>query len=101
MRTYEFDMVLRDLSEVSDDQADALFAAGCEKSIGLIVTHLGEVPQDHIEFVSSHRYTPLSNPCRLVRQVKQSGQLPTSPPRLRPLPPCAAGEAVWRATDPA
>jgi hypothetical protein len=30
MRTYEFDVVLRDASEVTDDQADALFAAGCD-----------------------------------------------------------------------
>jgi hypothetical protein len=29
-RTYEFDVVLRDASEVTDDQADALFAAGCD-----------------------------------------------------------------------
>ncbi len=30
MTTYEFDVVLKDLSEVSDEQADALFAAGCD-----------------------------------------------------------------------
>lgn len=30
MRTYDFDVVLKDLSEVTDDQADALFAAGCD-----------------------------------------------------------------------
>ncbi len=30
MKTYEFDIVLKDVSEVSDDQADALFAAGCD-----------------------------------------------------------------------
>ena len=30
MRTYEFDVVLKDTSEVTDDQADALFAAGCD-----------------------------------------------------------------------
>ncbi len=30
MKTYEFDVVLNDVSEVSDDQADGLFAAGCD-----------------------------------------------------------------------
>jgi hypothetical protein len=29
MKTYEFDVVLKDVSEVTDDQADRLFAAGC------------------------------------------------------------------------
>lgn len=30
MKTYEFDVVLKGVSEVSDDQADRLFAAGCD-----------------------------------------------------------------------
>jgi hypothetical protein len=30
MKTYEFDVLLRDVSEISDDQADALFSAGCD-----------------------------------------------------------------------
>src|SRR5260370_32131582 len=30
MRTYEFDVILKDVSEVTDDQADLLFAAGCD-----------------------------------------------------------------------
>jgi hypothetical protein len=30
MKTYEFDVVLKDVSEVSDDQADELFASGCD-----------------------------------------------------------------------
>ncbi len=30
MKTYEFDVVLKNVSEVTDDQADALFAAGCD-----------------------------------------------------------------------
>jgi hypothetical protein len=30
MKAYEFDIVLKDISEVTDDQADALFAAGCD-----------------------------------------------------------------------
>ncbi|HYV35530.1 MAG TPA: hypothetical protein VE988_07495 [Gemmataceae bacterium] len=30
MKTYEFDVVLMDQSEISDDLADALFAAGCD-----------------------------------------------------------------------
>jgi len=30
MRTYEFDVLLKDVAEVTDDQADALFAAGCD-----------------------------------------------------------------------
>jgi hypothetical protein len=30
MKTYQFDVVLKDVSEVTDDQADALFASGCD-----------------------------------------------------------------------
>ena len=30
MKTYEFDVILKDVSEVTDDQADELFAAGCD-----------------------------------------------------------------------
>src|SRR5947207_12253914 len=30
MKTYEFDVVVKDASEITDDQADALFAAGCD-----------------------------------------------------------------------
>lgn len=30
MKTYEFDVILKDVSEVTDDQADELFASGCE-----------------------------------------------------------------------
>jgi hypothetical protein len=30
MKTYEVDVVLKGVSEVTDDQADSLFAAGCE-----------------------------------------------------------------------
>lgn len=30
MKTYEFDVILKDRSEVTDDQADDLFAAGCD-----------------------------------------------------------------------
>ena len=30
MKTYEFDVVLKEVSEVTDDQADRLFAAGCD-----------------------------------------------------------------------
>ena len=30
MKTYAFDVVLKDVSEVTDVQADALFAAGCD-----------------------------------------------------------------------
>ena len=30
MKTYEFDVLLKDISEVTDNQADALFAAGCD-----------------------------------------------------------------------
>jgi len=29
MKNHEFDVVLKDVAEVTDDQADALFAAGC------------------------------------------------------------------------
>lgn len=30
MKTYEFDVVLKGLAVVADDQADALYAAGCD-----------------------------------------------------------------------
>lgn len=30
MKTYEFDLILRNLPEVTDADADALFAAGCD-----------------------------------------------------------------------
>jgi hypothetical protein len=30
MKTYEFDVVLKNVSEVTDEQADELFAAGCD-----------------------------------------------------------------------
>jgi len=30
VKTYEFDVVLKGTSEVTDDQADVLFAAGCD-----------------------------------------------------------------------
>ena len=30
MKTYEFDLLLKDIREVTDDLAEALFAAGCD-----------------------------------------------------------------------
>jgi hypothetical protein len=30
MKTYEFDVILKDVSQVTDEQADALFTAGCD-----------------------------------------------------------------------
>jgi hypothetical protein len=30
MKTYEFDVVLKNVSEVTDEKGDALFAAGCD-----------------------------------------------------------------------
>ena len=30
MKNYEFDVVLKDVSELTDDQADMLFASGCD-----------------------------------------------------------------------
>jgi hypothetical protein len=30
MKTYAFDVVLKDVPEVTDEQADGLFAAGCD-----------------------------------------------------------------------
>ncbi|HTU20347.1 MAG TPA: hypothetical protein VMG10_19945 [Gemmataceae bacterium] len=30
MKTYEFDVVLKDMAEVADTQADDLFTAGCD-----------------------------------------------------------------------
>jgi hypothetical protein len=31
VKTYDFDVILKDMSEVTDDQADRLFAAGCDE----------------------------------------------------------------------
>jgi hypothetical protein len=36
MKTYDFTLVLADISDMSDDQGDALFEAGCDD--GTIVT---------------------------------------------------------------
>jgi hypothetical protein len=30
MKTYQFDVVVKDVSEITDEQADVLFAAGCD-----------------------------------------------------------------------
>lgn len=30
MKTYEFDVMLKDVSEITDEQADRLFDAGCD-----------------------------------------------------------------------
>ena len=30
MKTYEFDVILKNVTEVSDEHADALFGAGCD-----------------------------------------------------------------------
>jgi hypothetical protein len=30
MQTYEFDVLLKDVAEITDEQADALFEAGCD-----------------------------------------------------------------------
>jgi len=30
MKTYQFDVVLKDVAELTDDQADQLFTAGCD-----------------------------------------------------------------------
>src|SRR6266511_1563271 len=30
MKTYEFDVLLKDVAEITDEQADAIFAAGCD-----------------------------------------------------------------------
>ncbi len=30
MKTYQFDILLKDVSEITDEQADQLFAAGCD-----------------------------------------------------------------------
>ena len=30
MKTYQFDIVLKDLPEITDEQADGLYAAGCD-----------------------------------------------------------------------
>ena len=31
MKTYEFDVILKDAVEITEDQADALFDAGCDE----------------------------------------------------------------------
>jgi len=41
MKSYDFKLVLADVSDVTDDQGDALFEAGCDD--GTIVTRDGEV----------------------------------------------------------
>jgi hypothetical protein len=41
MKLYDFKIVLAGVSDVSDDQGDALFAAGCDD--GTIVSRDGEV----------------------------------------------------------
>ena len=41
MKSYDFKLVLADVSEVADDQGDALFDAGCDD--GTIVSRDGEV----------------------------------------------------------
>ena len=30
MKTYEFDVILKDMSEITDEQTDLLFEAGCD-----------------------------------------------------------------------
>jgi hypothetical protein len=41
MKSYDFKLVLADISDVTDDQGDALFEAGCDD--GTIVNRDGEV----------------------------------------------------------
>jgi hypothetical protein len=41
MKSYDFKIVLADVSDVSDDQGDALFEAGCDD--GTIISREGEV----------------------------------------------------------
>lgn len=41
MKSYDFTLVLADVSEVTDDQGDALFEAGCND--GTIVSRDGQV----------------------------------------------------------
>ena len=41
MKSYDFTLVLSDVSDVTDDQGDALFNAGCDD--GTIVTRDGQV----------------------------------------------------------
>jgi len=41
MKSYDFKLVLADVSDVADDQGDALFEAGCDD--GTIVSRDGEV----------------------------------------------------------
>ena len=45
MKTYEFDVLLQNLAEITDEQADALFSAGCDdatpaSSAGLAWIHV-------------------------------------------------------------
>jgi len=41
MKPYDFKLILADLSDLTDDQGDALFEAGCDD--GTIVSRNGEV----------------------------------------------------------
>jgi hypothetical protein len=58
MKTYQFDVALKDVSEVTDDQADRLFAAGCDDGtptscIGLAWIHFDREAGSLEEAISS------------------------------------------------
>jgi len=49
MKTYEFDVILHEVLEISDEQADALFAAGCDDGIPVCSNGLAWVHFDREE----------------------------------------------------
>jgi hypothetical protein len=67
MKAYQFDVVLRDLSEVTDEQADRLFEAGCDDGTPTCC--------DGIAWVHFHREAPsLEEAIRTaVDQVRAAG----------------------------
>jgi hypothetical protein len=46
MKTYEFDVVLKDLGEITEDRADALFAVGCDDGTPASCNGVAWIPFD-------------------------------------------------------
>lgn len=67
MRTYEFDILLREVAEISDDQADALFTEGCDDGT--------PVSRDGVAWIHFDRIAPSLEEAirRAVRQVEAVG----------------------------
>ncbi len=69
MKTYEFDVVLKDVAEVLDDQADALYASGCDDGT--------PVSRDGVAWIHFDRASPsLEDAIRsAVAQVQGAGMI--------------------------